>query len=49
MTTIYLLLKEKLIFAPDWEYNFVLMCDTSDYVAGAVLGQRKDKKIQVKF
>jgi len=41
-------LKEKLtttpiITAPDWSLNFELMCDASDYVVGAVLGQRKGK------
>jgi hypothetical protein len=29
---------------PDWSLTFEIMCDTSDYVVGAVLGQRKDKK-----
>ena len=37
------ILKEKLtsapvIVAPDWELPFELMCDTSNYVVGAVLG-----------
>ena len=41
-------LKEKLtsapiITAPNWNLNFELMCDASDYAVGAVLGQRKDK------
>lgn len=41
-------LKEKLtsapiIIAPDWNINFELMCDASDYAVGAVLGQRKNK------
>ena len=41
-------LKEKLttapiIIAPNWDLNFELMCDASDYAVGAVLGQRKDK------
>jgi len=41
-------LKEKLttgpiITAPDWNHNFELMCDVSDYAVGAVLGQRKEK------
>ncbi|GJS05667.1 reverse transcriptase domain-containing protein [Tanacetum coccineum] len=38
-------LKEKLttapiIVAPNWNLDFELMCDVSDYVVGAVLGQR---------
>jgi len=42
------LLKQKLvlapvIIAPDWNLGFELMCDASDYVIGAVLGQRKSK------
>ncbi|PKI53577.1 hypothetical protein CRG98_026027 [Punica granatum] len=42
------LLKEKLtsapvIVAPDWELPFELMCDASDYVVGAVLGQMRGK------
>ncbi|GJZ70661.1 reverse transcriptase domain-containing protein [Tanacetum coccineum] len=41
-------LKNKLIFAPviiapDWNLDFELMCDASDYAIGAVLGQRIDK------
>lgn len=32
-----------IIAAPDWGLPFELMCDASDYVVGAVLGQRKDK------
>jgi len=27
--------------------HFEIMCDASDYVVGAVLGQRKDKKLYV--
>ncbi|XP_070019907.1 uncharacterized protein [Nicotiana sylvestris] len=32
-----------IIVAPKWEQPFELMCDSSDYAVGAVLGQRKDK------
>ena len=32
-----------IIIAPDWDIPFELMCDASDYVVGAVLGQRKNK------
>ncbi|GJZ15370.1 reverse transcriptase domain-containing protein [Tanacetum coccineum] len=42
------ILKKKLteasiLVAPDWELPFEIMCDTSDYAVGAVLGQRKTK------
>jgi ribonuclease HI len=33
--------------APDWSLPFEIMCDSSDYAVGAVLGQRKDKKPHV--
>ncbi|XP_019261991.1 PREDICTED: uncharacterized protein LOC109239853 [Nicotiana attenuata] len=41
-------LKKRLVYspiivAPDWEQPFELMCDASDYVVGAVLGQRNEK------
>nr|XP_009630806.1 uncharacterized protein LOC104120694 [Nicotiana tomentosiformis] len=41
-------LKRRLVYAPiivspDWEKPFELMCDASDHVVGAVLGQRKYK------
>nr|GFA22383.1 reverse transcriptase domain-containing protein [Tanacetum cinerariifolium] len=41
-------LKEKLteapiLIAPNWDQPFELMCDTSDYAVGAVLGQRVEK------
>ena len=32
-----------IITAPNWNLNFELMCDASDYEVGAVLGQRRDK------
>ncbi|GKB43423.1 reverse transcriptase domain-containing protein [Tanacetum coccineum] len=43
------ILKDKLttapvIAAPNWNLDFELMCDASDYAVGAVLGQRIDKK-----
>jgi len=31
------------IIAPNWDIPFELMCDASDYVVGAVLGQRHEK------
>ena len=30
--------------SPNWDLPFEIMCDTSDYAVGAVLGQRLDKK-----
>ena len=37
-------LVEALIMAkPDWNKKFEIMCDASDYVVGAVLGQKADK------
>jgi len=45
-------IKQALVSAPvvrahNWDYLFEIMCDTSDYVVGAVLGQRIDKKLHV--
>lgn len=31
----------------DWLLPFELMCDISDHVIGAILGQRKDKKLPI--
>ncbi|GJU87511.1 reverse transcriptase domain-containing protein [Tanacetum coccineum] len=46
------ILKDKLktapvIVAPDWNLDFELMCDVSDYAVGAVLGQRIDKRFHL--
>lgn len=45
---VFNILKEKLInspivVAPNWSLPFDLMCDTSNFAVGAVLGQYKDK------
>ena len=45
-------LKKELISAPtistpDWSKPFDIMCDASDFVIGAVLGQRIDNKQHV--
>nr|GEV96845.1 reverse transcriptase domain-containing protein [Tanacetum cinerariifolium] len=44
-------LKKKLaeapiLVVPDWNLPFELICDASDYVIGAILGQRKSKHFQ---
>ncbi|GJW82738.1 reverse transcriptase domain-containing protein [Tanacetum coccineum] len=38
------LITAPVIIAPNWDLDFELMCDASDYVVGAVLGQRIEKK-----
>ncbi|GJU98822.1 reverse transcriptase domain-containing protein [Tanacetum coccineum] len=35
---------DPVIIAPNWDLDFELMCDASDYVVGDVLGQQIDKK-----
>jgi len=37
------LVSAPMITAPNWGQEFELMCDTSDYVVGVVLGQRKGR------
>ena len=49
---VFLFLKEKLVsapivVAPVWNLPFELMCDMSDYVIGAVLGQKRERTFQV--
>ena len=46
------IIKKALIFAPifqppDWNLPFEIMCDASDYVVGAVLGQRVENRLNV--
>jgi hypothetical protein len=36
------LVSAPIIQPPDWSQPFEIMCDTSDYAVGAVLGQRKE-------
>ena len=32
-----------IVVTPDWALPFKLMCDVSDFVVGAVLGQKRDR------
>ncbi|CAA7045980.1 unnamed protein product [Microthlaspi erraticum] len=41
------LISAPIVQSPDWELPFEIMCDASDYAVGAVLGQRKEKKLHV--
>ena len=41
------LISAPIISPPDWSNPFEIMCDTSDFAIGAVLGQRKDNKQHV--
>ncbi|XP_026416243.1 uncharacterized protein LOC113311648 [Papaver somniferum] len=38
-----LLTTSPIVRPPDWTLPFEIMCDASDYVVGAILGQREDK------
>ena len=40
-----LLISAPIIQPPDWNLPFEIMCDASDYAVGAVLGQRKNRKV----
>ena len=37
------LVQAPIMAAPDWDQEFEVMCDVSDFAMGAVLGQRKEK------
>ena len=39
-----MLVSPPIMRSPNWKLPFEIMCDTSDYAIGAVLGQREDKK-----
>jgi hypothetical protein len=41
------LVTASIVIAPDWSLPFEIMCDASDIVVGAVLGQRRDKLLHV--
>ena len=41
------LISAPIVVAPDWSFQFELMCDASDYAIGAVLGQKREKIFQV--
>lgn len=50
----FMKLKDALVSAhivqpPCWELPFEIMCDASDFVVGAVLGQKKEKKLHVVY
>ena len=38
-----MLMSPPIMRSPNWELPFEIMCDTSDYAIGAVLGKREDK------
>ena len=38
---------DPIVQAPDWSLSFEIMCDASNFTVGAVLDQKKDKKLHV--
>jgi hypothetical protein len=43
------LVSSHIIQPPDWSQPFEIMCDTSDYTVGAVLGQRKEGRVHTVY
>jgi hypothetical protein len=43
------LVSAPIIQPPDWSQPFEIMCDTSDYAVGAVLGQIKEGRVHVVY
>ena len=43
------LVSSPVVVAPNWNLLFELMCDASDHGIGAMLGQRKDKKLHMTY
>ena len=43
------LITATIVQATDWNLPFEIMCDASDFAVGAVLGQRKDKKLHAVY
>ena len=44
-----MLVSPPIMRSPNWELPFEIMCDSSDYATGVVLGQREDKKAFVMY
>ncbi|GJS77400.1 reverse transcriptase domain-containing protein [Tanacetum coccineum] len=43
------LIESPILVVPNWDYDFEIMCDASDFALGAVLGQRKDLQFSILF